>query len=107
MIIESNQPIVNSLKLRSIAKESVVISNIDDLYEIYNYIQENNLRYLVLGEGTNIVPPEFFDGIIIKSNFNSISFKSSKIINVGSAVNWDDLVQFTLQNNIKGFENEK
>ena len=105
MIIESNQPIVNSLKLRSIAKESVVISNIDDLYEIYNYIQENNLRYLVLGEGTNIVPPEFFDGIIIKSNFNSISFKSSKIINVGSAVNWDDLVQFTLQNNIKGFEN--
>ncbi len=105
MIIESNQPILNSLKLRSIAKESVVISNIDDLYEIYNYIQENNLRYLVLGEGTNIVPPEFFDGIIIKSNFNSISFKSSKIINVGSAVNWDDLVQFTLQNNIKGFEN--
>ena len=45
MIIESNQPILNSLKLRSIAKESVVISNIDDLYEIYNYIQENNLRY--------------------------------------------------------------
>ena len=34
-----------------------------------------------------------------------MSFHSSKIINVGSAVNWDELVQFTLQNKIKGFEN--
>ena len=105
MIIESNQPILNSLKLCSIAKESVVVKNIDELHEIYKHIKNNNLRYLVLGEGTNIIPPEFFDGIIIKSNFNSISFKSPKIINVGSAVNWDDLVQFTLQNSIKGFEN--
>ncbi|MDA8861619.1 UDP-N-acetylmuramate dehydrogenase [Gammaproteobacteria bacterium] len=105
MIIESNQPILNSLKLCSIAKESVVVKNTNELHEIYKHIKNNNLRYLVLGEGTNIIPPEFFDGIIIKSNFNSISFKSPKIINVGSAVNWDDLVQFTLQNSIKGFEN--
>lgn len=105
MIIESNKPILNSLKLNSIAKESVLVSNLDDLHEVSRHIQKNNLRYLVLGEGTNIVPPEFFNGIIIKSNFNSILFNSSEIINVGSAVNWDELVQFTLQNNIKGFEN--
>ena len=68
MIIESNQPILNSLKLCSIAKESVVVKNTDELHEIYKHIKNNNLRYLVLGEGTNIIPPEFFDGIIIKSN---------------------------------------
>jgi len=105
MIIESNKPILNSLKLNSIAKESVVVSNTDDLHEVSRHIQNNNLKYLILGEGTNIIPPEFFDGLIIKSNFNYMSFHSSKIINVGSAVNWDELVQFTLQNKIKGFEN--
>jgi len=34
MIIESNKPILNSLKLNSIAKESVVVSNTDDLHEV-------------------------------------------------------------------------
>ena len=105
MIIEFNKPILNSLKLNSIAKESVLVSNIDDLHEVSRHINNNNLKYLILGEGTNIIPPEFFDGLIIKSNFNFMSFSTPKIINVGSAVNWDELVQFTLENKIKGFEN--
>ena len=61
MIIESNKPILNSLKLNSIAKESVVVSNMDDLHEVSRHINNNNLKYLILGEGTNIIPPEFFD----------------------------------------------
>ena len=38
-----------------------------------------------MGEGTNLVPPDFFDGIVIKPNFNEVLHDSNnKIINVGA-----------------------
>lgn len=51
------------------------------------------------------MPPEYFDGMIIKSAFKEISNNSNDVLNVGSAVNWDELVNYSLENNIKGFEN--
>ena len=105
MIIKKNEPIINSLKLKSLSKESALISNKADLYFLSEHINKHNLEYLILGEGTNIVPPEFYDGIVIRSDYKNISYKSPDILTVGSAVNWDDLVKFSLENDIKGFEN--
>ena len=104
MIIKTNELISNSLNLYSISKESVVISNQEELNDLADYISQHNLKYLFLGEGTNLVPPEYFDGMIIKSAFNEISNNSNDVLNVGSAVNWDELVNYSLENNIKGFE---
>ena len=105
MIIKTNELISNSLNLYSVAKESVAISNQEELNDLADYISQHNLKYLFLGEGTNLVPPEYFDGMIIKSAFKEISNNSNDVLNVGSAVNWDELVNYSLENNIKGFEN--
>ena len=105
MIIKTNELISNSLNLYSVAKESVAISNQEELNDLADYISQHNLKYLFLGEGTNLVPPEYFDGMIIKSAFKEISNNSNDVLNVGSAVNWNELVNYSLENNIKGFEN--
>ena len=105
MIIKTNELISNSLNLYSVSKESVAISDQEELNDLADYISQHNLKYFFLGEGTNVVPPEYFDGMIIKSAFKEIYNNSNDVLNVGSAVNWDELVNYSLENNIKGFEN--
>ena len=92
MIIKTNELISNSLNLYSVSKESVAISDQEELNDLADYISQHNLKYFFLGEGTNVVPPEYFDGMIIKSAFKEIYNNSNDVLNVGSAVNWDELV---------------
>ena len=59
-----------------------------------------------MGEGTNIVPPEYYDGIIIKPLFNNIKYlNETNIVSVGASINWHFLVKEMVSKNIYGFEN--
>ena len=60
---------------------------------------------MILGEGTNIIPPDFFDGVIIKPNFNNIkidetTYNGNTITN--NLVNLVDNVIFTDTGDILG-----
>jgi UDP-N-acetylmuramate dehydrogenase len=59
-----------------------------------------------LGEGTNIIPPDLFNGVVIRSFCKNINFrKDINILTVDSGVNWHELVKFCISNSINGFEN--
>ena len=61
----------NTFKLESSALALSFPSNTDELKQVINLVHENNSKYLVLGNGSNVILPSFYDGVIIKlSNFN-------------------------------------
>jgi UDP-N-acetylmuramate dehydrogenase len=59
----------------------------------------------VLGEATNVVLPNYFDGIIVKTMLNDTNYISRNEVITGSSVNWDAFISWTLDNNLHGLEN--
>ena len=76
MKIHKNFNINNSLGIKSIAKFFIEIENIKDFEELFNFIssKDTSSTLLIIGEGTNLVLPETFDGIVVKPMFNHINY---------------------------------
>lgn len=55
----------NTYKLDSVCDYFAKPKNVDELKELINYINKNNIKYFVLGSGSNIILPKHFDGVII------------------------------------------
>ena len=106
MNILSNHNIPNSLRINSKCRYFIEISKISEFKKLYDFINEQKKPIFILGEGTNIVPNDYYDGIVIKPRFNHIKYDKSKcIVSVGSSVNWHYFVEEMVENNIYGFEN--
>ena len=106
MNIYKKKLINNSLKLNSIANYFIELTDKNDFIELHKFIKIKNLPVLVIGEGTNVVLPDVFEGIVVKPNFNDINFNDhNNTISAGSSVNWHEFVIHTINNNIVGFEN--
>tara|TARA_B100001059_G_scaffold183210_1_gene184559 strand:- start:1534 stop:2526 length:993 start_codon:yes stop_codon:yes gene_type:complete len=103
MKIEKNAVINNSLGINSRCKVLAKIETIDDLVNIEDLIKTNK-KYYIQGEGTNIIPPSFYDGLIVKVELHHIK-KNKNILSVGAAYNWTELVNFCIDEGINGFEN--
>ena len=106
MKIYKKKLINNSLRLNSIANYFIELTDENDFIELHEFIKMKNLPVLVIGEGTNLVLPDVFEGIVVKPNFNDINFNEhDNTISAGSSVNWHEFVIHTINNNIIGFEN--
>ena len=61
----------NTYRLNSRAKCIVFPSDLNEFKKIINLLKENNEKYFILGNGSNIILPSYYDGVIIKlDNFN-------------------------------------
>ena len=71
----------NSYKLNVICKYLVFIRNIDELISLIKYLKENNINYLILGNGTNIIfSKDYFDGVIIKlDKLNNLKVDNTEV----------------------------
>ena len=106
MNILSDHNIANSLRINSKCRYFIEINEISEFKKLYDFINEQKKPIFILGEGTNIVPNDYYDGIVIKPRFNHIKYDKSKcIVSVGSSVNWHYFVEEMVENNIYGFEN--
>ena len=106
MNILSNHNIPNSLRINSKCRYFIEISKISEFKKLYDFINEQKKPIFILGEGTNIVPNDYFDGIVIKPRFDHIKYDKSKcIVSAGSSINWHFFVEEMVENNIYGFEN--
>ena len=106
MNIYKKKLINNSLRLNSIANYFIELTDKNDFIELHKFIKIKNLPVLIIGEGTNVVLPDIFEGIVVKPNFNEINFNEhNNTISAGSSVNWHEFVIHTIDNNILGFEN--
>jgi len=105
MIVNKEANIHNSLAIRSIAKYLILIESESCLEELAIFLENHNEKVLVLGEATNVVLPNYFDGIIVKTMLNDTNYISRNEVITGSSVNWDAFISWTLDNNLYGLEN--
>lgn len=80
--IQENIPLapLTSFRVGGNAKFYVEISSIEDLKEALEFAQEKELKFYLLGGGTNLlVSDKGFDGLVIRMKMNSICIDGSKI----------------------------
>lgn len=84
----------------------------DNNQDIINFIDNNSIfseKYLVLGEGSNILFTGDFDGLIIHSKSKGITkvYEDRDFIEVKVSAGeiWDDFVEWAVENSYYGIEN--
>tara|TARA_B100001057_G_scaffold383643_1_gene389921 strand:+ start:4778 stop:5686 length:909 start_codon:yes stop_codon:yes gene_type:complete len=93
----------------NIGGKSKVYYKADNLKELVNFLKklDNKEKIFILGAGSNtLINDNLFDGVVIKlsKNFNNISLLGEDIVIAGSAVLDKSLSDFSMKNNLSGFE---
>jgi len=84
------------------AKYFVLVSTQEELIQALKYAQEKDLKYFILGGGSNLlVSDQGFDGLVIKNEIDEISI-DREIITVSSGTHLGKLISLTIKNNLAG-----
>ena len=94
-----------TLNIKEIASYYCEISDFEDIGEIRSFISRKNIPFLLLGEGTNIVPTDTFKGLVIQNQIKEIELLDSFTVKVSSGENWHDFVEWTVRHKMFGLEN--
>ncbi len=83
----------------------VIPDNIDKLITLLKYIRENNIKYKILGKGSNLVFGDtLYEGVLIKlDKFDNIEINGDKIV-VGAGYSLIKLSMKTARNGLTGLE---
>jgi UDP-N-acetylmuramate dehydrogenase len=80
-----------------------------DLVSFCDLMQENRGKILVIGEGSNILFTQDFDGIVVKYLSDEIEIVAENeieiVVKVGGGKIWDDFVSWCTERNYWGIEN--
>ena len=91
-----------------VASESFFI--VKDLKDLKNILLKNkNKKITVLGGGSNILFTKFLDGLCLKIDLKGIDIveenEKNVIVNVMAGENWNDFVEWSVNNGFGGIEN--
>ena len=85
------------------------VGNLGDLRSALKFSKDNNLRFFILGGGSNIlVSDKGFDGLVIKMGIRGLEFKdfgNYTIVSAGAGESWDYVVERAVKINLGGIEN--
>jgi len=95
----------NTYKLEVIVKYLVFVKNIDELINLLKYLKENNIKYLILGNGSNVIfKEEYYDGVIVKlDKLNNLEIKDT-LVNVECGYSLMKLSREVLNYGLTGLE---
>lgn len=93
----------NTYKVHSICNYYIIVDDVIKLTNLINYLNNQNIKYFVIGNGSNIILPSIYDGVVIKLKFNSIEYLDNKVI-VGSSYMLNKLAYETINNGLSGLE---
>ncbi len=104
--IKINEPIKNytTFKIGGPAKVLVVAEKIDEISKIINVCKKENVKYYILGRGSNLLAKdEGYDGVLILINISKIEI-ANNIITVEAGAKLSRIAQIASENNLSGFE---
>ena len=94
-----------SFRLNTIASLIIFPENIDSLVELLKYLKENNLKYKIIGNGSNLIfVNDIYDGVLIKlDNLKQMSINDT-VIKVGAGYSLIKLASDACKNSLSGLE---
>lgn len=98
----------NSFNLECSAKQLIKVATPEALQQAWINASRQGEPVMILGEGSNVLFLEDFDGTIIVNRITGIDVKESADawqIHVGAGENWHKLVEYTLTHGMPGLEN--
>ena len=99
----------NTFGISSIAKYFTEFDSIIQLKDIIQSKIYNSNKTFLLGGGSNLLLTENFDGLVLHNKIAGICIlednKEFVIIEVGSGVDWHDLVLWSISQELSGIEN--
>lgn len=96
----------NTYHIHTSASYLIAPNTTTELINLCKYIKKYNYKYLVLGNGSNIILPDTkFNGIIISlKNFNKLEMLSKDLIKAGSGAMLPTINNYAINHNLKGLE---
>ena len=78
---------ITSYKLKGKAKCVIIPNDQKGLINLFDYIKKNNLKYKIIGGGSNLIFDGDYDGILIRlDKFDHLKIEDTKIV-VGAGYN--------------------
>ncbi len=94
----------NSLQLDHVADYFCEVFNEQDCIEALEFAKEKQLQIQILGEGTNVVFSDDYQGLVIKVSLKGIN-SNEGLVSIASGESWHESVLWTLKKNLFGLEN--
>jgi UDP-N-acetylmuramate dehydrogenase len=96
---------ITSLKVGGRIKHFFEVKNKEDLISAVIFAKSNNLPIFTIGDGTDIVvSDDDYNGVVIKYISKACSFGVGNSITAEAGMNWDKLVEETVNRNLQGIE---
>jgi UDP-N-acetylmuramate dehydrogenase len=95
------------MRLGGEAKALVAVTNKNELVQALEWAKNNSMKTLVLGDGSNVIFSDGFDGLVIInriSGFNITEDNEGATVILGAGENWDACVEQTVQKGLSGIE---
>lgn len=81
------------------------VASTDDLNKALQFSKQNDLRFFVLGSGSNILfSDQGFNGLVIKMGIKGLEF-NGELLSIGAGEDWDGAVAAAVERNLGGIEN--
>lgn len=95
----------NTYKIETSAEYIVFPNSVESLIALLKYIKETNMKYIILGNGSNVILNDrHFNGIIIKlDRLDNIDI-SGQMITAGAGVMLPKLASESIEHNLAGLE---
>lgn len=98
----------NTFALNGKAREIHSATSRDELVSLWQMAKSKNLPALLLGEGSNVLFVNNFDGIVILNRITGLTITQSPhewFVHVGAGENWHQLIVELMERGIHGMEN--
>ncbi|MFA7120515.1 MAG: UDP-N-acetylmuramate dehydrogenase [Bacilli bacterium] len=93
----------NTYKIDSICKYFIVVNDVEKLRKLIKYLKDNKIKYFVIGNGSNVILPPYYAGIVIKLDFKKVIYHET-IVEVESSYMLNKLAYETALIGLKGLE---
>lgn len=111
MHIQANYSLLphNTFNIDQQTKYYVEITRQSDILTLRNNIKLSSLPWRIIGDGSNLLFTQDFEGITVRCTFNKIKIvkedEDNIWLSVGAGVKWNDLVKYTVNRGWWGLEN--
>ncbi len=99
----------NTFGIEVETRQAAMITSLNDLHELFEGGHLKNQQILVLGEGSNILFTDHFEGIVLLNQMRGKKViretEQHIILQVNGGEFWSSLVDFTVENSWHGLEN--
>ena len=99
--------LINTFGIDAKCAKLLEFTSVDELKAHYAEIAEarRNGKLLIIGRGSNLLPVGDYDGLVVRSRIMGRELVASDMICVGSGETVDDVIAWTLSQNLFGMEN--